>query len=170
MSEGKQPYGPGPRAEQIERVLDGHDQLMHRFAEGHTPEFLEIGVTMPQAKVLYLVSAPSGLRMSTLAARLGVTISTVSGLVDRLVESGLATRREDPADRRHVVVGTSAAGNALMERFREFNRRGLRELLDRLTDAELETIELAYGIMARVAERATEPFTDATITEQGDPS
>jgi DNA-binding MarR family transcriptional regulator len=170
LPEAKQPYEPGPRAELTERVLDGHDRLMHRFAEGHTPEFLEIAVTMPQAKVLYLVSAPDGLRMSTLAARLGVTLSTVSGLVDRLVESGLATRREDPADRRHVVVRTSAAGNALMERFREFNRRGLRALLDRLTDGELETIELGYRILTRVADGATELLADATITEQGDHS
>lgn len=171
MPEAKQPYEPGPRAEQIERVLDGHDRLMDRVAEGHTPEFLEIAVTMPQAKVLYLVSVPGGLRMSALAARLGVTLSTVSGVVDRLVESGLATRREDATDRRHVVVGSSPAGIALMERFREFNRRNLRGLLDRLTDAELETVELAYGIMARVAERAAEqPFTDGTITQQGDPS
>jgi DNA-binding MarR family transcriptional regulator len=176
LPEAKQPYEPDPRTKQIERVLDGHDRLMDRVAEGHTPEFLEIAVTMPQAKVLYLVSVPGGLRMSALAARMGVTLSTVSGVVDRLVESGLATRREDSADRRHVVVGCSPAGIALMERFREFNRRNLRGLLDRLTDTELETVELAYRIMARVAERAAEPFTDptdathTTDTDQGDPS
>ena len=42
--------------------------------------------------------------MSDLVARLGVSLSTVSGLVDRVVDHGLATRREDPADRRQVVV------------------------------------------------------------------
>jgi DNA-binding MarR family transcriptional regulator len=164
LPEAKQPYEPDPRARQIERVLDGHDRLMDRVAEGHTPEFLEIAVTMPQAKVLYLVSVPGGLRMSALAARMGVTLSTVSGVVDRLVESGLATRREDSADRRHVVVGCSPAGIALMERFREFNRRNLRGLLDRLTDTELEAVERAYRIMATAAERVAESFTQPTET------
>jgi hypothetical protein len=57
-----------------------------------------------------------------------------------------------------------------MERFREFNRRGLRALLNRLTDAELETIELGYRILTRVADGAMELLADATITEQGDHS
>ena len=83
---------------------------MHQLAGGHAPEFLEIAVTMPQAKLLYLLSALGDLHMSDLVTRLGVSLSTVSGLVDRIVESGLAARHEDAADRRQVVVGLTATG------------------------------------------------------------
>ena len=81
---------------------------MQRLADSHAPEFLEIDVTMPQAKLLYLLGAAGELHMSELVARLGVSLSTVSGLVDRVVDHGLATRREDPADRRQVLVGPDA--------------------------------------------------------------
>ena len=77
---------------------------MQRLADSHAPEFLEIDITMPQAKLLYLLGASGDLHMSDIVARLGVSLSTVSGLVDRVVDHGLATRREDRADRRQVVV------------------------------------------------------------------
>ena len=56
---------------------------MRSLAELHAPEFLEIAVTMPQAKLLYLLGASGEMHMSELVARLGVSLSTVSGLVDR---------------------------------------------------------------------------------------
>ena len=85
------------RVAAIEAVITGYDALMRSLAEIHAPEFLEIAVTMPQAKMLYLLGAVGDLHMSDLVARLGVSLSTVSGLVDRIVDQGLATRREDPA-------------------------------------------------------------------------
>ena len=62
----------------------------------------------------------------------------MSGLVDRVVDHGLATRREDPADRRQVVVGADARrAPTFIDRFRELNARQMRELLAVLDDAEL---------------------------------
>ena len=84
---------------------------------------------MAQAKVLYVVIAAGELRMSELAARLGVGSSSASGLADRLVELGLLRRHDDPDDRRQVVVTTTPEAVALLERFRELNQRQLRELL-----------------------------------------
>ena len=83
------------------------------------PEFLAVDVTMSQAKLLYLVTAQPGIVMSALAAQLGVSLSTVSGLVDRLVEHGHIERREDPADRRQQRVTVTAEGASVVERMRE---------------------------------------------------
>ena len=40
---------------------------MQRLISDHAPEFTEVGVTMAQAKVLYVVLAAGHLRMSELA-------------------------------------------------------------------------------------------------------
>lgn len=147
MPETKRPYRPAARTLSVERILDATDELMHRLSEDHSAEFLEIGITMPQAKVLYLASAEGGLRMSVLAARLHVTLSTVSGLVDRLVEAGFLARHDDPIDRRQVVVSATIAGRELIERFRELNRRQLRDLLERLPERDLAVVEEAIGLL-----------------------
>jgi len=135
---------------------------MQRLADSHAPEFLEIAITMPQAKILYLLGAAGELHMSELVARLGVSLSTVSGLVDRVVDHGLATRREDPVDRRQVLVGLTPAGTAFIDRFRELNARQMRELLERLDDAELAQVRAALSALARAA--GTPESTPPAIT------
>jgi DNA-binding MarR family transcriptional regulator len=112
---------------------------------------LEVAVTMSQAKVLYLAAASQGVRMSELAARLGVSISTTSGLVDRLVDHGLLARHDDPADRRQVVVTITPTGRADLERFRELNAAQLRRVLERLGDPELDVVERATSLLAAAA-------------------
>jgi DNA-binding MarR family transcriptional regulator len=124
---------------------------MARLMTAHRPEFLEIGITMPQAKVLYLLEAAGEVHMSGLVAMLGVSLSTVSGLVERLVDQGLATRREDSLDRRQVVVAPTPAAAALIERFRELNKHQFETLLDVLSDDELQIVAQAMESLARAA-------------------
>lgn len=144
---------PIERAVVVDEVIAGYELLMRRMASSHAPEFLEIPITMPQAKVLYLLGASGELHMSELVHRLGVSLSTVSGLVERVVEAGLVVRHEDPADRRQVVVGLTPAGVQFIDHFRELNAREMRGLLQILDDAELDSVRGALAALARAAER-----------------
>jgi DNA-binding MarR family transcriptional regulator len=126
---------------------------------------------MPQAKVLYLLSV-GDLNMSELVARLGVTLPTVSGVVDRLVERGLIARRVNPSDRRRVFVGITPAGVELLDRFRDLNARQLRDLLAVLDNADLEQVRgflsvLERGI-SRLAAAGRLPSPAVPVLEGGD--
>ena len=117
---------------------------------------------MPQAKLLYLLGAAGEMHMSELVARLGVSLSTVSGLVDRVVDHGLATRREDPVDRRQVVVSLTEQGTAFIDRFRDLNAVQMRALLGFVADDELVSVHNAVNALARAADRlspAADPVT-----------
>ncbi len=105
-------------------------------------------ITMAQAKALYLVLAAGELRMSELATQLGVTSSTATGQVDRLVELGLLERRDDPGDRRQVVVTTTPEAQANLEHLRELNTRRMRELLAHLDGDDLAVVERAITVLA----------------------
>jgi DNA-binding MarR family transcriptional regulator len=137
--------------------------MMHRLVGTHASEFTEVGITMAQAKVLYVVMAADQLRMSELAARLGIGSSSASELADRLVELGLLERHTDADDRRQVVVTTTPAAEALLEQFRELNLRQLRDLLSRLDPGELAIVERSMGILDAAIDRAAAAST-------GDPS
>ena len=109
MTRNHQPPGDAD----LDRVVGVFDALMHRLMASHAPELNALELTMAQAKVMYVVMAAGPLRMSELAARLGIGSSSASELADRLVELGLLQRNEEPDDRRQVVVSaTPARGRA----------------------------------------------------------
>jgi DNA-binding MarR family transcriptional regulator len=126
----------------------------------HAPELQAIELTMSQTKAMYLLVASGRMRMSELAARLGITSSTATGAVDRLVELGLIERHEDPADRRQVVVSATPTAAATLEHFRELNSRRMREILGRLDAGELATVERAMQVLdAAVAAETAAPLS-----------
>jgi DNA-binding MarR family transcriptional regulator len=143
-----------PTEADIEQVVEGYDRMMHRLVGSHASEFTEVGITMAQAKVLYVVMAAGRLRMSELAARLGIGSSSASELADRLVEMHLLERHADQDDRRQVVVTATPEAEALLERFRELNLRQLRDLLSRLDTDELAIVDRSLAILDRAIDRA----------------
>ena len=152
----------GSRDEALERVVADYEALMQRATELHAPEFLEVAISMPQAKTLYLIAAAGEIHMSELVARLGVSLSTVSGLVDRLVDAGWVVRRDDPADRRQVMVAITSGGADFLDRFRELGSHQFRRLLARLDAPDLVVVGRALGVL-RVAVDQTVAADRATL-------
>ena len=138
---------------EIERTLTGFRELVEVLSSAHTPEFPDPSVTMAQMKVLMVLSALGEGRMSDLAARLGVSLSTLSSVMDRLVEADLARRRDDPRDRRSVLVSLTPAGSAMLDSFQELGTRQLRELLTKLDQSEVRTINEAIAVLVAAARR-----------------
>ena len=152
-----------------------YERMMQLLVLEDAPDFGHVGITMAQAKVLHVL-AGGPIHMTELVARLRVTPSTTSGLVDKLVDQALAARADDPNDRRQVIVSATPAGLELMERFRELNARQLRVLLETIGAAELETVEHALEILREATARrraaAGRPIAvhpSSATTDQGSP-
>jgi DNA-binding MarR family transcriptional regulator len=75
-------------------------------------------LSVPQCDVLTTLTEHEGLSQQELAARLYVTKGNISGLIDRLVASGLVERRPLEGDRRSHAIFLTPAG-------REMARRGI---------------------------------------------
>jgi DNA-binding MarR family transcriptional regulator len=127
----------------------------------HAPEFLEIDVTMSQAKVLYMVDLRPGINMSAVAAQLHVGLSAASGLVERLVEHGYLARREDPTDRRQHLLTLSPEGARVIGRVRELNVNQMNRMLLGLTSAELSALRTGVAALDREA-RTLDPSPTAS--------
>lgn len=145
----------------IDRALAGYAQLVELLSATRTPDFPDPHVTMAQMRVLMLLSAVGEARMSDLAHQLGISPSTLSSLVDRLVEPQFVTRRDDAHDRRSVLVSLAPAGNQLLDQFNELGADALRSLLEQLTPTEIVTVNQAIELLVAAARRvsAEEPTT-----------
>jgi MarR family transcriptional regulator, organic hydroperoxide resistance regulator len=137
------------------RAVEGYRELLRVVSAAGTPEFPEPGVTMAQMRVLMLLAAVGEARMSDLQPKLGVSLSTLSSLVDRLVEANLAQRRDDARDRRSVLVSLTERGVQMLDSFQELGERHLRELLVHLEPGDLETVTRAIDLLVAAARRLT---------------
>src|SRR5215212_8388360 len=149
------------RSQLIRQVLDLQADLYRSLRPAR--EWLEVDLTMSQLKVLFLLYSAESASMGRLAASLGVTLSTVTGIVDRLVEHRLVLREEDPHDRRLVLCRLTEAGNATAERLYQAGRSRLSGLLDHLPAGDLRCIRDGLQALTTEAHRQTEEFDPASI-------
>lgn len=70
----------------------------------------EIGVTGPQRLVLRVAGLFPGLSAGDLATILHVHPSTLTGVLQRLVDQRLLVRKDDPQDRRRAILRLTSRG------------------------------------------------------------
>ena len=64
----------------------------------------KVGLTLPQFYVLATIGYAGGLPFGEIGAKMMVTVSNLTGIVDRLEEKKLVLRRRDEEDRRVIRV------------------------------------------------------------------
>ena len=125
------------------------ERLEAAFANVRAPEFAHVDLTMAQAKILYLLLGATDSTVTDLAQKLGVTVSTASGAVERLVELGLVDRRDAPHDRRSVRLSLTPEGSEAIGQIREFGAIQMRTILEAIDDADLAIVQHAMQIIRR---------------------
>jgi DNA-binding MarR family transcriptional regulator len=86
-------------------------------------------ISLVQFRTLVLLSDAGTLKAGELAARLGVSASTVTRACDRLVADGLIRRDVNPRSRREVNLSATRRGAALVKRVMTRRRRDLARIL-----------------------------------------
>ncbi|WP_157474761.1 MarR family winged helix-turn-helix transcriptional regulator [Parafrankia sp. EUN1f] len=95
------------------------------------PELAELGLTYPQyLTMLVLWEADAPLAVGDIGARLHLDSGTLTPLLKRLEDLGLATRTRDRADERRVLIALTEPGRELRARAAEvplrlFQRYGI---------------------------------------------
>lgn len=96
---------------------------------------------------LLLIHRAGCTNIHCLADHLGVTKAAVSQMVDRLVDSGLISREEDPIDRRSKLICLSELGRNLVQEAFQTRRRWVPDLAASLTEAQEQQACQIFEIM-----------------------
>lgn len=111
---------------------------------------IEENITLAQCRMLVVLAGHGDLSLQQLAAELGVNPSTAMRMVDRLTTAGAVIRRDNPQDRRGVLISLTAAGSHILRR------------ATRLRHAEINRIVAAMPAQRRVEMvAALRAFADA---------
>ena len=132
------------RAARINRILSCSEALVHGFNPSRGRAWLRLDLTMPQLKTLIYVSKNEGATSGQIATNLGVGLSTITGIVDRLAEQNLVTRREDPRDRRITRVLPTPSGAQLVDELIEYRNEVVTAILSQLDPDQLQIVERAF--------------------------
>lgn len=124
------PAGPG-RDDEIEAVMAAM-RLLVGISAGSVAEVEDL-VTLPQLRVLVMVASRGPMNLGAVARGLGVHPSNATRACDRLVNADLLSRRDDPADRRNLVLELTPSGQELVGRVMDRRRRAISAVLDRMS-------------------------------------
>ncbi len=155
------------RQKLVEEILGFSDAMMRLSTRQSVGELLHSDLTMAQMKAIYYLNIvqPAGATMSELAKALGISLSTTTGIVDRLVEQGLVERHEDAADRRHVLIQLSAKGVAQAEAFNRGYKVPIIAMLKKMSDRDVQLIAGALMTLREVIARSIHE-QESAATEQ----
>lgn len=106
------------------------------------------GLSPVQLRALAALRVADGTNLVGLAEEMGVTVSTASRLVDRLVAAGRVHRGPSPHNRREVSLTLTEAGRALLRRFDDARLLRLRTHLAQLPPARQDAVVAALWELA----------------------
>jgi len=141
-----------------ERLIDFEDEILValrrivRAIDLHSRQLVrQVGLTGPQLVVLRSAARMGGASLGELAAAVHLSQATLSDLVRRLEDRGLARREREGPDRRRVRLEVTAEGRALLERLPSPLQDRLRRALARRPSYErhqiLATLQLVAELM-----------------------
>jgi DNA-binding MarR family transcriptional regulator len=110
-------------------------------------------ISLVHLHVLIVLDREGVQSMARLAEWLDVSRSSATGIVDRMEERGLVARQRDSSDRRVVRVVITDGGRGVLAALDEDRRKMIGELLDELSDDELEGFLRGVRAMRRARER-----------------
>jgi DNA-binding MarR family transcriptional regulator len=144
----------------LERIQESFER---RALSSMAEPLISTPVTMQQLKVLTMIAIdPDKATGHELAAQLKVSVATMSGLVDRLVEHGMVSREEDPSDRRVRRLSVTSEGSATIRSLLSSSGTMPTPVLRRLAIEDLRA--LVRGVLA--FDRAVRELADGDPVEE----
>lgn len=132
--------GKREKAQLIERILEQEGKMYQMLHPIVPQEWLSVDLTMSQLKVALFLYTGGPVRMGILAANLGVSLATATGIVDRLVERNILVRETDPEDRRAIICRLSDEGRERMAQLWEMRHDRVKKFLERMAPSDLELV------------------------------
>jgi DNA-binding MarR family transcriptional regulator len=135
----------------LDRIAAMQDALDTTALPSMLEPLMSMELTMQQLKVLVLlVSSDEGGTGQGLARALGISLASVSGLIDRLEGHGMVERVEDERDHRVRRVLVTPLGRKTVHRLVSAQSQLSRDPLEKLELGDLRALEQGMRAVLRV--------------------
>jgi DNA-binding MarR family transcriptional regulator len=139
---------PQPSAEE---ALAAYKKLHRALLTSTASRWRDLDISMPQLRAMYFLRDEEEVSVGRLAELFGIGLPAASLLADRLVRAGYVERREDPTDRRRVLLSLTRVGMRLVTDLREGSHSLLRRWMSSLSPDDLAALSRGWRALAEVA-------------------
>ncbi len=146
------PPGTGARLAAAEDVIAGLGRAVGSLRCAGSQRLVRLGISMTHFHVLTLLRHHDAMPMGRLAEILDASLSSATGIIDRMEERGLVERVRVPDDRRVVLVRPTQAGLDLVDEAELVRSDVMRATLGRMTLDQLERLTLAVADLGAAIE------------------
>jgi len=153
------PTGIDARLAAAEAAMAGLGQAVGSLRCAGSQRLVRLGISMTHFHVLTLLRHHDAMPMGRLAEILDASVSSATGIIDRMEERGLVTRERVPDDRRIVLVRPTQSGLDLVDEAELVKSDVMRTTLTRLSLEQLERLTAALADLgaALAVEIAADP-------------
>ncbi|MBN1786079.1 MAG: MarR family transcriptional regulator [Candidatus Methanofastidiosa archaeon] len=124
-------------------------QLKRSFSTLRGEGFEHPNLTHDQMMITTVLAHMGKMKISDISEEVGLSMSTVSGILDRLEEMKIIKRVRSDEDRRVVFVVLEEKFKKKMDKMRKEMESKMDIVLGRITEEEMETIFKAIDILNR---------------------
>jgi DNA-binding MarR family transcriptional regulator len=133
--------------------------LVMRTIRAQMRQHRAVDLSVPQFRTLSYIDRNSGASLSAVAEHIGLTLPSMSKIVDGLVARKLVSRQTHHDDRRRMTLALTEHGRSALTVSREATRNCLAQALGNLSSADRSTIATAMNLLRPI-------FTSNQIAEQ----
>ena len=124
------------RREEIDGLLSGTFNSILRIEEQSLDNRLTHGLTITEVHTIVAIGLHERNPMNVVAARLGVTLATLTTAVSKLAGKGFVERSRAEDDRRKVLVSLTKKGRQVLRAHNLLHHQMIDEALAGLTEEE----------------------------------
>jgi DNA-binding MarR family transcriptional regulator len=165
------PTGTDARLVAAEDAIAGLGRAVGSLRCAGSQRLVRLGISMTHFHVLTLLRHHDAMSMGRLADILDASMSSATGIIDRMEERGLVERVRVPDDRRLVLVKPTDAGLALVDEAELVRSDVMRASLARMSLDQLERLTAATADLGAAVEEelASDPDRYAPASHCGHP-
>jgi len=146
-----------------EDALAAYKKLHRALLTSTASKWRDLDLSMQQLRAMYFLRDEEDVSVGRLAELFGVGLPAASLLADRLVRSGYVERRDDPADRRRVLLSLTRSGLRMVTDLREGSHSLLRRWMSSLSPDDLAALTRGWRALADVASHHGQVLENSTV-------
>ncbi len=135
---------------EIAGILERHDKLtfeITRRLAASIREGMSLPITQSHIRLMLFIRSKGGSTASDIAAYLGITLSAITSLVNKLTALNLVTRVRSDLDRRTVTIDLTESGREMLKHIDKKRKEFFNMCFSCLTDEEIDTY---FNILGKI--------------------